>query len=244
MTNFKFVEQTGIKDADQKTSTAVRRHVMVGKNRGRTPRTPRQPTVSGALVFNSHENVHDNDPIVPTPPRQIASDLEVMEFADVVKVPLRDQTLRFCTTMNSILFRLAPYIAFDTTNDNAVCLQPLLSDALYLNIMVFGAQTCIDLALNQDTAHHRQNSPKDSLQHYGKALSLLRLKLSETASLELATSDSVIVAIYTLAMHALIMENYQVAKNHMIGLSRLVSMNERGIHSFRGRTRQMMELIR
>lgn len=219
---------------DQQHRKALRRHVMLGKNAGKQPKNPKQSKLAGTSILS-----FDHPPTPVT--RSIGSDLSLMNLADDVSLPLKHETIRFCTTMDETMYTLGPCISFEKKDDWTFCLQPLCVDSLYLNIMVFGSQTYIDMAYKQATGQPRrlENHPK----YYQKSISLLRERL---VGIDVQTGiyDAVIVAVFTLAMQSLIIGMIDRAEHHMNGLKTLVSMRPGGILSFRSRTKQMIELLR
>ena len=100
------------------------------------------------------------------------------------------------------------------------------------------------LRLRQTQSQQRGSSHGASLEHYGKALSLLRKRLAEAEQKRSTISDLNVMSILPLAMQALFVGEHESARNHMAGVRRLVSMREGGIHSFSAMTKQMIEILR
>jgi hypothetical protein len=57
-------------------------------------------------------------------------------------------------------------------------------------------------------------------------------------------SDLTIMAVLLLALHALIIGDFQNARFHALGLNKLVNMKDGGILSFKDKTKQMIEILR
>lgn len=236
-----FVLAGGTEQKDESTRKVIRRHVMLGKNRGRMPRRPKQPSLTGTTVFKTHQEASSSQEL-PRPQPPIGSDIGHLDFADTFNSTLRSETVRFCVSMTDNMFTLSPCIAFDSRDDWAVCLQPLCRDALYANVMVFGSQLYIDKAFQQTTL--RPRSIKQTSEYYDKSLRLLRERLPDIQTQELAVFDAVILAVYTLTMHALIIGDLTAARIHAVGLSSLVCGNPMGADPSKRRTKQTIELLR
>lgn len=244
MTDTLFVTQTGKKKNDPNTRTFIRRHVMLGKNQGRK-RNPKQPTLAGCAVFQKDDWKRDVQPVQSIVPRRVGSDLSFLEFAEAVDPPLMSDTLHFCSDTDKKLFMLEPCISFrGSTDTTAMCIQSFASDALHLNIMVFGTLVYTTQMFRQTTSELRRNSYKATRQHYGQALFLLRKRLANSESQRHGVSDMTFISVILLAMHALVTGDVQSATNHVVGLSKLVSMKESGVYAFKNSTKHMIEILR
>ncbi|KAK4493803.1 hypothetical protein PRZ48_014988 [Zasmidium cellare] len=182
----RFVPQTGCKHEhdDSTTRKAIRRHVMLGKNCGRTPQNPRQPAMQGTAVFRADDWQPQPPAILAkerprstegqaTIPPQIGTSLSLLTFADTVSPSLMHDTLHFCTSTNKNMFVLHPCISYETPDPMTTCLPRLAHDALYLNIMVFGTQHYL----------HRQELQGSCLMYYGRALTILRERLVQVEAI-------------------------------------------------------------
>jgi hypothetical protein len=224
-----FVPQTGTKDEDPTTRKLIRRHVMLGKNEGRTPNHLKQPTQHGTAVFRMRQPLLDRS-LLESIPQRVGSDFSGLDFADDVAPPLMNETLQFCTVTNESLYVLEPCIFFGSEDPVAMCLQPLACDALYLNVMVFSTP--------------RTANGKAILQHYGRSISILRSRIAGAEIDPSGVSDLTIMAVLLLALHALIIGDFQNARFHALGLNKLVNMKDGGILSFKDKTKQMIEILR
>jgi hypothetical protein len=216
---------------------------MLGRNQGRT-HTPKQPTIPGAAVFRKDDWKCTNQPIQSVVPGRVGTDLSFLEFADSVELPLMNDTLRFCVTTNKLLFVLEPCISFNSTQITDPCIQALAYDALHLNVMVFSAQAYMAERFRQTTSEQQGSSRKASLQHYGKALRLLRERLTDAERQRSKISEMTIMSVLPLAMHALFTGEHESARNHVAGVRRLVNMRDSGIYSFTARRKQMIDILR
>ncbi|KIW17909.1 hypothetical protein PV08_05104 [Exophiala spinifera] len=251
MTSVQFVSANASDEEQQQTRRVIRRHVMLGKNRGRPPKNPRQPKIPGASILSNDTAVDGNYQIQSRIAPPISSDLSLLEFPDKVGLILREVTVRFCTTTSEYVHFLDPCVDFNTSDDSAVCLWSLFHDALYMNIMVFGAAAFTNIAFQQATSQPWRNGREDGMQHYGQALRLLRERLAEVEhpSSGLQTQgpslyDTAVTVVLVFAMHALTIGNFNLARCHLLALSKLVTMRKEGLVSFRQRTKQMIELMR
>ena len=242
MSGTRFVRETGTKQDDEDTRKVIRRHVMLGKNQGRT-HTLRQPTIPGAAVFKKDDWESSNQPIQSVVPGRVGTELSFLEFADNVELPLMNDTLRFCVATNKLLFVLEPCISFDSTHTNDPCIEALAHDALHLNVMVFSAQVYM-AGFRQTTSEEQGSSRKASLQHYGKALRLLRERVADAEGQRSEISEMTVMSVLPLAIHALLTGEHESMRNHVSGLRRLVSMRDSGIYSFRARRKQMIDILR
>lgn len=255
MAEAQFVAQTGDKDDDQDARKIIRRHVMLGRNKGQLrPRGSRQSTpIQGCTVFplNEWRYVLTNDSSSLSQPewlrrgsipQRVGTEMSFHVFADTIDSPLMHDALHFCSVINEKLFLLAPFISFHAVGIAAACIDFLAFDALLLNAIVFGAQAYINQTYLQTTGHPRQHTRK-AAQHYGRTLSLLRARLGNIEQ-SIATLDVIISSVITLATYALSNGEVFYASNHVHGLRKIVSMREYGIHSFRDNTKQMIELLR
>lgn len=237
-----FVPQYGRNEDDRHMRKTIRRHVMLGKNRGKT-REPKQPTQEGYAVFHKDDWIRNTQLEQRVVPRRIGSDLSFLRFADTVEPAILSQTLQFCATSDEKMFALQPCIAFDSANSASTCIQLLAHDALHLNTMVFGAQTYMNQVFWQATSEKRQSPRHVMSRHYGQALSLLRARLAEIGKQSSEISGIVITAITSLAMSALASGDSADAKKHVVGLSKVVNMTGPRIHSL-GNPKHLIELLR
>ncbi|KAF2167175.1 hypothetical protein M409DRAFT_22604 [Zasmidium cellare ATCC 36951] len=240
----RFIPQTGRKPSAEDTTTrkAIRRHVMLGKNRGRAPQNPRQPAMQGTAVFRAedfHQPAEEQSLVIP--PR-VGTDLSFLDFADPVDPPLMNDTLRFCSATNENMFVLARCISFEAPDTMATCMRRLACDALYVNVMVFGTQTYLDQVVRHNNTTELRRS---CLRHYGRALGILRERLAEAERRRGVISDITINSVIILGMHALATGQYGSARNHIAGLGRMMSLRERGLQSFgENKTRSLVDLLR
>lgn len=238
-----FVPQSATNGSDKDTRKTIRRHVMLGKNRGKV-RTPKQPTQQGFAIFHKDDCIRETKREQTSVPRRLGSDLSFLSFADTVDPLIMGQTLQFCATSDEKMFALEPCIAFDSANSASTCIRLLADDALHLNVMVFGAQTYMNHVFWQATSQPRRDPRHALSQHYGQALRLLRSRLAHISKHSSAISEIVIVAITSLAMSALASGDSVSAKTHVIGLSKMVNMQRSRTISFLRSPKHLLELLR
>jgi hypothetical protein len=244
MSELHFVSQSGTKQDDSRTRKLIRRHVMLGKNNSRPPRNPKQPTLQGTSVFRLHDDLQEAQPPALPVPRRVGSELSALDFAESVNHALMHETLQFCSVTNENLYVLEPCISFDSHDTVASCLQPLIGDALYLHVMVFTTQIYMDRSFRQNTLTYRKTDHKGILHHYGKALGILKDRVAKAGNEESSISDLTIMAVLLLALHSLVIGDSPSARNHAVGLSRMVNMKYGGICAFRPMTKAMIEILR
>ncbi|KAK4553467.1 hypothetical protein LTR86_009524 [Recurvomyces mirabilis] len=239
-----FINQTGTQEDDPETRQTIRRHVMLGRNRGRRPPKPKQPSIPGAAVLDLHDATlvrHASDRAIPS---RVGSDISFLEFADDVEQTLMAETLHFCSFTNEHMYVLEPCISFEDYDPLASCFQPLASDPLYLNAMVFSSKIFRDIASQHSIARSRGGKSNRTLEHYGKAIRILRERVAENESPDSGISDITIMAVLLLAMHALVVGHATNARTHVEGMARMIHMREGKLSSFKDKTKQLMEIFR
>jgi hypothetical protein len=235
-----FVTETGTKGIDEGERKKIRRHVMLSKNQGRQPKRPRPSRIPGASVFvpeGGHTHAGSSQRTIP---RRVGSDMSFLEFPDVAQPALLHETLQFCATTNEKMFMLKQCIAFNPEDLTAICLQPFAHDALYFNTMMFTSHMFMDLVFWQTMARRRNGISRDILPHYGKALNLLQCQMVDVQQI----SNMTVMSVILLALHALLSGDEASAKNHVIGLSRLVGLRFGTIYAFGSHTKQVIEVLR
>ncbi|KAK3677466.1 hypothetical protein LTR78_003004 [Recurvomyces mirabilis] len=239
-----FINETGTQEHDPETRQTIRRHVMLGKNRGKRPSRPKQPSILGASVLDLNNAAlvkHPSDRAVPS---RVGSDISFLKFADNVEESLMSETLQFCSATNEHMYVLEPCISFEAYDPLALCFQPLASDALYLNTMVFSSKIFRDIASQNSIARSKGGRPNLTLQHYGKAISILRERVAENQSPDSEVSDITIMAVLLLAMHALVVGHATNARTHVKGMVRMIHMREGALVSYKDKTKQLTEILR
>jgi hypothetical protein len=196
--SLQFITQTGVNPGVHGTRKAIRRHVMLGKNRG-PPKNPKQPTIRGSGVFRLDDSPRPDIPKRSVVPRRAGTDLSFLNFADDINHSQMGETIRFCRATTEILFVLEPCISFNSTGIAQACVQLFSSDPLHMNLMALGICAYKDQVHRQTTPNSLGGFSKIGLYHYGKALSLLRERLTGPPEV----SDVTIMAVVVFAMHSL-----------------------------------------
>lgn len=238
--DLEWVPQTGTKENKDapEARKIIRRHCMLGKNRGRRQNSKQLTSNRPPVARNENGEVIRN--LVPTVVhRRVGSDLSLLQLADNIDYALLNDTLQFCSALDENLYLLEPCFHFGPKNDISACLSTFASDALYLNVMVYSTQMYLEKARRRTTVYADQSRCRSILQCYGKALSLLKGRVENP---ETRSSDKTIMAIYPMAMQALLVGDAKSARNHVVGLSRLVDMKNGGLSAFDAK--QKIELLR
>lgn len=135
-----------------------------------------------------------------------------------------------------LLFPLEPCIFFERRAESWIA--PLEFDPLYLHSTIFGAQFYFDVVLPGKPSHVNQRM----IPHFTKTLKLLRERLEDHEN-QTRFSDQTACVIMQLAGYALMTNNAEVAKHHLEGLFRLISLRG-GVNTFQGHTKLLVEILR
>lgn len=124
------------------------------------------------------------------------------------------------------------------TKVDTLWFELLTSDAAYMHAAVFASQAYIYYT-------YSRKSPivaRRVIEHHSAALRLLRERLSISNNGD-KVSDSTILVILYLALHAHFTNNYNTAKHHMEGLRKIVDMRG-GLSAFSYNTKLIIELLK
>ncbi|KAI1149271.1 hypothetical protein F4825DRAFT_431091 [Nemania diffusa] len=238
-TGMPFVVSTGVGKPDPNLRKFIRRHVMIGKNKGKVrPVRSKNGPDSSKSSPESQANSTDSLSTASAPesiPSKVGSDLSTVQFADSVDPSTVEIVLRFSSIAKQALYPLESCISFDK-RDSKMWLDPLSYDSAYLHAMIFTTHDYFDLLLNRVAS-------RKSLLHLGRALELLRERLlrEDTGQAKISTlTASVVLA---LTGHALMKSEYAVAKHHMEGLHHIINLKG-GITLFRDSTKLLIEILR
>ncbi|KAK4495904.1 hypothetical protein PRZ48_013172 [Zasmidium cellare] len=212
---------------DAKNRQLVRRHVMLGKNKGK--KRPKR----GCRFQPDHEPDADHPHLDKVPPK-LGTDLSFIDFADTVELSLIGDILKFSRIAKQTFFPLEPCIAFDKKLKFQQSFVPLTHDALYLNAMVFSTQSWFCKGTGREI-------DKRVSYHLVKSISLLRDRLMDGG--QATTSNTTINAVVMLAGQALLMGEAKTAREHVFGLRRLVEMRG-GFGRLKGNVKLVMEVVR
>ncbi|KAF2165715.1 hypothetical protein M409DRAFT_24005 [Zasmidium cellare ATCC 36951] len=220
-----------------KNRQLVRRHVMLGKNKGKKrPRKPfRLEQDHESPLGDADQSCRGKDYNVPP---KVGTDLSFIDFADTVELSLIGDILKFTKISKQTFFPLEPCIAFDKKLKFQQSFVPLTFDALYLNAMVFSTQSwyCATTSRTID---------KRISYHLVKSIGLLRDRLTDAAGEggKERISDPTINAIVMLAGQALLMGEEKTARKHVVGMKRLVEMRG-GLSTLEKNTKLLLEVLR
>ncbi|KAH8807292.1 hypothetical protein F5884DRAFT_788896 [Xylogone sp. PMI_703] len=236
-----FIIQNGSEQVNVETRKLIRSHVMLGKNLGKTlqvkrkrgarTKTPTQPNEDASATADLPEGV-DYSSI----PRMVGTDLSLTRFADDIDPSLVAGIIKFSSIAKRALFPLETCIIFERKQQ--VLIESMESDAAYLHAMAFGTQSFFNWALGRKSLA----STQAAFFHFIKALQLLRERL-QLDDEEAKISNSTINVILTLAMYAHVIGEHEAAKNHMIGLRKIINIRG-GITTFKENIKLLIELLR
>lgn len=118
--------------------------------------------------------------------------------------------------------------------------ETLCNDAAYLNATIFSVQVYFDLIAGHDLEPVSPLTP--TYTSFSKTLRLLRERLEDHDE-QIKLSDNTVMVVLILACHAHRLGQYSIARNHMLGLRKLVDMRG-GIALFKTKTKLMIEIFR
>jgi hypothetical protein len=111
-------------------------------------------------------------------------------------------------------------------------------DATYLHAVAFSCQAFFNKASPRETAPMTQRS----VAHHSSALKQLRQRLADQGE-QIKFSDSTILIILCLAMHAHFTDDFDTAKQHMEGLRKIVDLRG-GLGAFSYNSKLVMEILK
>ncbi|EXJ66962.1 uncharacterized protein A1O5_09608 [Cladophialophora psammophila CBS 110553] len=239
-----FIFTDGSGKAEPAMRKLIRKYVMLGKNRGKT-RNLNTNKMKNPYYSEKSNGYHDGPSSLLIKmrysmiPNKVGSELSFTQFAAAVEPPLLHDLLKFSFMAKRIMYPLERYIVFHRkTNVDTSWFELLTFDAAYLHAAVFASQAYISLiSTGENPAAARQ-----AIVHHSAALRLLRERLS-ISNRESKVSDSTVLVVLYLALHAHFMIDYNTAKHHMEGLRNIVDMRG-GLFSFSYNTKLIIELLK
>ncbi|KAI1452420.1 hypothetical protein F4805DRAFT_30156 [Annulohypoxylon moriforme] len=240
-----FVVSTSLEKPDPNLRKFIRKHVMMGKNRGKTRPTKKREKKVLDLSEVANPAIHLTKPpaasnvslIVtrrPIPPR-VGSELSTVHFADDVNLSTVAVVLRFSSIAKQALFPLETCISFDK-GDKKQWIEPLAFDAAYLHTMIFTTHDYFNLLLHRTPGG--ETSP-----HFFKTIQILRERLVLEGNGRSKVSILTASVVLALAGHALLMNEYASARHHMEGLRKIIDLRG-GISTFKGSSKLLIEILR
>lgn len=112
-----------------------------------------------------------------------------------------------------------------------------------MHAAVFASQAYISFISTSSTSHTDSLATRRAITHHSEALRLLRERLSGICKKEDKVSESTILVVLFLAIHAHLVNDYETAKNHMDGLRKMIDMRG-GLFSFSHNTKLILELLK
>ncbi|KEF57424.1 uncharacterized protein A1O9_05341 [Exophiala aquamarina CBS 119918] len=221
----------------------IRRHVMMGRNRGkpRSVKALERPALRNPKDSSQHEDgvpglvIRMHHFMIPD---KVGSDLSFTQFAATVEPVLIHDILKFAFTAKKIMYPLESCIVFHRkTKIDTAWFELLTSDAAYVHAAVFASQAYILISSAQKTPV----AARRAMEHHSAALRLLRERLSVPNSGDKVSDATILVVLY-LALHAHFTNDYDTAKHHMEGLRKIADMRG-GLVAFGYNTKLVMELL-
>ncbi|KAI0144386.1 hypothetical protein GGR57DRAFT_482405 [Xylariaceae sp. FL1272] len=219
-----FILSTGKPDkkSDVAERKLIRRHVMIGKNRGKVfpnrkkpnkNADPEQPVARGeARKLHLHPQT-----IACESPRRVGGELSCVALGDSVDTSVVETVIQFTNFAKTAMFPLEPCINFP--KKDVTWLEPMLGDAAHLHTMIFTTHSFFDmLRFDMPKPVDQSGSP-----HYAKAMKLLRERIAGENTDDIVKKSTLSIII-SLAMHALLQGDHEAAHYHVLGLKRIVEL--------------------
>ncbi|KAL2286471.1 hypothetical protein FJTKL_06839 [Diaporthe vaccinii] len=146
---------------------------------------------------------------------------------------------RLISVSKAPLFPLESCIDFSEA-PRASWVETLCTDAAYLNATVFSVQVYYDLLAGRDLEPVSPLTP--TYTSYSKTVRFLRERLGDKDE-QLKLSDNTVMVVLILACHAHRLGQYGIARNHMVGLRKIVDMRG-GITALKTRAKLLIEIFR
>ncbi|KAI1813680.1 hypothetical protein GGS20DRAFT_467163 [Poronia punctata] len=233
---------------DGNTRKLIRRHVMLGRNRGKTHPNRQRPTKKNKSAKKPLEKTSSlTETGVETEtgglalPRQVGSDLLSMAWADSVDVSTMAVIMDFTKYTKKAIHPLDTYIDFPAKDIR--WLEPLLSDAAWVHMMAFTSYTIMD-GLRGTTTTTTITTGQDL--HLGKSIRLLRERINNNNKNNddmAMTTNSTVQVVVSLAMHAIMHGEFHEAKCHLLGLRQILLLRG-GFGAFAPWPKLIIEILR
>ncbi|KAL5089488.1 hypothetical protein Trisim1_005184 [Trichoderma cf. simile WF8] len=238
-----FIISDGIGSTEANKRKLIRRHVMLGKNRGKTRKVKRgdhQPA-QGDLGYNGDDvstGLSINMRYYHIPPK-VGSELSFTQFADSVEPGLIKDILKFSFMAKRVIYPLERCINFDKKDKfDRMWFELMTQDAAYLHTVLFTSQTYF----MHTSSQNNPGAVKTVIMHHSRALQLLRERLAAKHE-EVKISDPTILVVLALAGHAHMINDYETAKTHIDGLRRIVQLRG-GLSTFSYHPKLSIELLK
>ncbi|OAA55854.1 hypothetical protein SPI_08061 [Niveomyces insectorum RCEF 264] len=232
----------------------IRRHVMLGKNRGKT----RKPPTAHRVDFSLNPElppVHNRNRLAGPPPDltidvryphipdRVGWEMSLTRFAISVEQPLLRDLLQFCLAAKRIMYPLQQCIRFHNEEDKAdsTWLKLLTTDDAYMHATVFASQAYV-VSTSRD-GERSSMAARQAVMHHTAALRLLRQRLAACANNAATISDATILVVLCLTLHAQFAADAATATLHMQGLYKIVHLRG-GLAAFRHNTKLIIELLK
>ncbi|KAL6689660.1 hypothetical protein J3F84DRAFT_391628 [Trichoderma pleuroticola] len=238
-----FIISDGIGSTEANKRKLIRRHVMLGKNRGKTRKAKREDhqSTQSDLGYNGDDvstGLSINMRYSHIPPK-VGSELSFTQFADSVEPALIKDILKFSFIAKRVIYPLERCINFDKKDTfDRMWFELMTQDAAYLHTILFASQTYFMHTSNQESP----GAAKMAILHHSRALQLLRERLAAKHE-EVKISDPTILVVLALAGHAHMINDYETARKHIDGLRRIVQLRG-GLSTFSYHPKLSIELLK
>ncbi|KIW21108.1 hypothetical protein PV08_01687 [Exophiala spinifera] len=228
-----FILSTNSQKPNEDKQKIIRRHVMLGKNKGKARPSKRQTPIVSCI--SESVGPHGN-PVVALSlvadmyrsfiPARVGSDCSCSELVADVEPGTFGDIMKFAAVAPKILFPLAVLIGFEP-QDRDWC-EGLTYDAAYLHATIFSVEVLVDNIM----VRRHQDVNKNATRHLLKSVQLLREKLLENE--DVFASDSTMRVILVLAITAYYLWDHATAKKHMKALRQIVDLRG-GLATFKAK---------
>ncbi|KAI1265496.1 hypothetical protein F5Y18DRAFT_53669 [Xylariaceae sp. FL1019] len=219
-----FIVSTG--NPDEKSGVSerkfIRRHVMIGKNRGKVFPNRKKPVKnpdseqSVAREEAKKLRIHPRS-VVCESPRRVGGELSCVALGDSIDTSLVETVIQFANFAKTAMFPLEPCI--NLPKKDVTWLEPMLGDAAHLHTMIFTTHSFFDMIrFDMPRPIDQSGSP-----HYAKAMKLLRERIAGENTDDILKKSTLSVII-SLAMHSLLQGDHEAARYHVLGLKRIVEL--------------------
>ncbi|KUJ15199.1 uncharacterized protein LY89DRAFT_106229 [Mollisia scopiformis] len=227
-----------VSTSSDRTNSAARRlirsHVMRGKNRRKSPSSSMK---TGAWLnsgtCSDEELVSAQRECILSGPGLgfFGSGLRLIPFADDMQPYMLDLVFKFFTILMQAMYPIQLCLSVDSRN--TVWMEYLQTDTMFLHSQLWLAQTYFDWTQNRPPSRR-------ALLHESKTLHLLRHRVTDPST---ATSDQTISVVVTLVNMTALSGHRELARKHMAGLSKMVSVRG-GLRALRENTQLQLKVCR
>ncbi|KAK0670032.1 hypothetical protein QBC41DRAFT_98710 [Cercophora samala] len=200
-----FIINTSAK-IDPASRKQIRSHVMRGKNRKRA--SPRDKSLIRSWI--NDRQVADYSPLSTSIPPRVGNDLSHIAFITPLEPYMQELMFQFFTVVKQSAYPVETCVQPDSRQ----WVEYLTYDQAYLHSALFSTNAFFDWRRSAKFGDV-------TLHHFTTCISRLRQNLLDAC---LATSDSTMTTVNTLAMMADLFGDYDNARKHLQGLFKMVEV--------------------